>query len=95
MLGRLEVVVASSTIHHHLVELGLRVLSIDLERLMFQVFWILVLFMIWRHLEPDGVVVSFLAFARHDTGLFNLFMFQDMHEHHSCHMGIVACLVVV
>ena len=104
MLLRFQVVESARTsrIHHHAIELGFRVLTVQSDSLVLKVLGIFANF-IWNRLSGGclgslAIVViwaSFFALSAHDSGQFDLFMFQHMSENDSSHVGVVSSLMIV
>lgn len=102
VLGRLKMIESSwaSGIHHHAVELSLRILTVQSNRLVFEIFWIFAKF-VWYLLSSCCALVvvvigaTFFAFSAHNSGQLDFFMFKYMCKNHSCHVGVICGFVIV
>ena len=102
VLLRLQVKEATwtSCVHHHLIQLKLRISIGKQDSLVLEVFWVALAFFWTLDLSCRNRLSSyhertFFALSCHDTNLIHLFMLQDVHEDYSGHVRIIGRLMVV
>ena len=86
----------ASCVHHHPVQLLLRIGSSEDHWLVLKIFWVLRIFVHSRCLAALlSLVDPLLSFPRVYSCLFNLLVLEYVGESYASHVGVVGCLVVV